>query len=122
MAYDEGLAARVRELVPPGTPEMRMFGGLAFRVNTHMAVGLSGDALMLRVDDPEAATARGAEEMRMGERVMKGFMRVPAAAVATDDALAGWVLPAVAEAQAKPPKPPKAPRTPKSAKAPDKNR
>lgn len=108
MAYDEELAARVREIVPPGTPEMKMFGGLAFMVNTHMAVGLSGDGLMLRVEDPDAAEARGAEQMRMGERVMKGFMRVPGAAVATDDALESWVAPAVAEAQAKAPKPPKA--------------
>ena len=107
MAYDEQLAARVRELVPAGTTEMKMFGGLAFMVNTHMAVGLSGDGLMLRVDDVDAAAARGAEEMRMGERVMKGFMRVPGSAVATDAALAAWVEPAVAEAQARPPKPAK---------------
>lgn len=107
MAYDEGLAARVRDLVPAGTPEMKMFGGLAFMVNTHMAVGLSGDGLMLRVDDPDAAKARGAEQMMMGERVMKGFMRVPGPAVATTQALASWVEPAVAEAQAKPPKPAK---------------
>jgi len=110
MAYDEELAARVRELVPPGTPEMKMFGGLAFMVNTHMAVGLSGDGLMIRVDDPDDATARGAEQMMMGERVMTGFMRVPGHAVATDETLAAWVGPAVAEAQAKPPKPPKPPK------------
>ncbi|SFB74279.1 TfoX N-terminal domain-containing protein [Nocardioides terrae] len=121
MAYDEQLAARVRELVPPGTAETRMFGGLAFMVNTHMALSLSGDGLLVRVDDPEAAAARGAEEMRMGERVMTGFMRVPAAALATDDALAGWVGPAVAEAQATPPKVRKTPKTPRRPKGSDKN-
>jgi TfoX/Sxy family transcriptional regulator of competence genes len=113
MAYDENLAARVRELMPPGTPEMKMFGGLAFMVNTHMAVGLTGDDLMLRVDDVEAAEARGAEQMRMGERVMTGFMRVPGSALATEAALEEWVAPAVAEARAKPPKPPKAPKKPR---------
>jgi TfoX/Sxy family transcriptional regulator of competence genes len=114
MAYDERLADRVRGLVPPGTPEMRMFGGLAFMVNTHMAVGLSGDDLMLRVDDPDAAQARGAVPMTMGERVMTGFMRVPGAVVATDAELATWVEPAVAAAQAKPPKAPKPPKSPKA--------
>jgi hypothetical protein len=113
MAYDEELADRVRDLVPPGTPEVKMFGGLAFMVNTHMAVGLSRDGLLIRVDDPDAALARGAEQMMMGERTMTGFMRVPGSAVATDEALEGWVAPAVAEAQAKPPKPPKAPKTPR---------
>ena len=118
MAYDEDLAARVRELVPPGTPEMKMFGGLAFMVNTHMAVSVSGDGLLMRVEDPDAATARGAEQMVMGERVMTGFVRVPGPAVATDAALEEWVAPAVAEAQAKAPKPPKTPKAPKAPKAP----
>ncbi|MDH2415192.1 TfoX/Sxy family protein [Nocardioides sp. CER19] len=104
MAYDEELAARVRDLVPPGTPEMKMFGGLAFMVNTHMATSVSGDGLLLPVSDVEDALARGAEQMRMGERMMKGFVRVPGPLVASDEALAAWVEPAVAEAQAKPPK------------------
>jgi TfoX/Sxy family transcriptional regulator of competence genes len=113
MAYDEELAARVRELVPPGTREMKMFGGLAFMVNTHMAVGLTGDDLLIRVDDPDAALARGAEQMMMGERAMTGFMRVPGPVVGTEAALEEWVAPAVAEAQAKDPKPPKPPKPPK---------
>jgi hypothetical protein len=107
MAYDEELAARVRELVPAGTPEMKMFGGLAFMVNTHMAASVSGDGLLMPAADVEDALVRGAEQMRMGERVMKGFVRVPGALVSTDADLASWIEPAVAEAQAKPPKPPK---------------
>jgi hypothetical protein len=105
MAYDEELAARVRDLMPPGTPELKMFGGLAFMVNTHMATGVSGDGLLAPVADVEAALARGAEQMRMGERVMKGFVRVPGELVRSDADLASWVEPCVAEAQAKPPKP-----------------
>jgi len=38
MAYDEALAARVRELLAPmrGVDEKRMFGGLAFLINSNM--------------------------------------------------------------------------------------
>lgn len=107
MAYDEELASRVRDLVPAGTPEMRMFGGLAFMVNTHMATSVSGDGLLTPVADIDDALARGAEQMRMGERVMKGFVRVPGTLLTTDEDLASWVEPAVAEALAKTPKPPK---------------
>jgi hypothetical protein len=104
MAYDEGLAARVRELVPAGTRELTMFGGLAFMVNTHLAVSVSGDGLLLPAADVEAALDRGAERMRMGERVMKGFVRVPPSLLGADEELAAWVAPAVDEALAKPPK------------------
>lgn len=109
MAYSEALAERVRGVIGADHGEIKMFGGLAFMVNTHMAVGLTGDDLMFRVerDEYDATLARGAEEMRMGERVMAGMVRVRGDLVATDDALRGWVGPAVASALARPPKPPK---------------
>ena len=53
MSYDEALADRVRvELADqPGLDERRMFGGLAFLINRHMALcAIGGGALMLRVD------------------------------------------------------------------------
>jgi hypothetical protein len=45
VAYDEDLAARARELLAELTDvdERKMFGDLAFMVNTHMAGGLEGD-------------------------------------------------------------------------------
>ena len=51
MAYDEVLAERVRELLAERTDvsERRMFGGLAFMVGGHMACGIAGDDLMVRV-------------------------------------------------------------------------
>ena len=43
MAYDEGLAHRVREqLAEEGKSEKAMFGGLAVLLRGNMAVGLSG--------------------------------------------------------------------------------
>ena len=43
MAYDTELVERIRELLAPerGVDEKRMFGGLAFLINGHMAVAAS---------------------------------------------------------------------------------
>jgi len=61
MAYDEGLATRIREVLGerPGLAEKQMFGGLAFLVHGNMACGVRGDDLIVRVaaDTAEAALA-----------------------------------------------------------------
>jgi TfoX/Sxy family transcriptional regulator of competence genes len=61
MAYDEGLATRVREVLGdrPGLAEKQMFGGLAFLVHGNMACGVRGEDLIVRVaaDTAEAALA-----------------------------------------------------------------
>ena len=51
MAYDEALAERVRVLLAPRTDvsERKMFGGLAFMVGDHMACGVLGHDLIVRV-------------------------------------------------------------------------
>ena len=51
MAFDEGLAERIRELLGgrSDVSEKRMFGGIAFLVNGNMSVGVTKDALMVRV-------------------------------------------------------------------------
>ncbi len=115
MAYDEGLAARVRDslgrLVGEAR-EIRMFGGLCWTVNTHMTVGVFADDLMISVgsDGVDEAIAAGARQSMMGERTMTGIVNVAAADLPTAEALDAWVGPAVARAQAKPPKPPKPPK------------
>lgn len=120
MAYDEGLAARARDAVGERAPfvERRMFGGVAFMVNTRMAVGVAGEELLVHVgtEGHESALADGAHEMRMGERTMRGTVAVGPDVTSDDGALHAWVDRGVdlALAQApKPPKPPKVPRTPK---------
>jgi len=44
MAYDEHLAARIRDLIGPDPEltEKKMFGGLAFLIRGHMAISASG--------------------------------------------------------------------------------
>ncbi len=56
MAYDEKLADRVRDVLTTedGVTERKMFGGLAFMVRGHMACGIVGEELMLRLG-PEVA-------------------------------------------------------------------
>lgn len=111
MAYDEGLADRIRAAVdaaagPEGYREIKMFGGLCWTVNTHMAVGTGNDDLMVHVgkDGVGEALDNGARPATMGERTMGGVVLVAAADLPDADTLDAWVGPAVERARAKPPK------------------
>ncbi|MBC2904806.1 TfoX/Sxy family protein [Streptomyces cupreus] len=109
MAYDEGLAERIRERlgVDPGFTEKRMFGGIAFLYQGNMAVGVTGDDLMVRVgpDATDAALARpGARIFDMTGRPMRGWVVVEGTAVAEDDALGAWIDEGHAFAATLPPK------------------
>ena len=98
MAYDEDLADRVREIVAtePALDEKRMFGSLAFLLDGHLAVAVSGrGGLMVRVDPgrtDELVTAEGVARMVMRGREMDGWLRVAPEVVDDDDtALRRWV-------------------------------
>src|SRR5262245_1909898 len=110
MAYDRELAERIRHALEgvPDLSEKAMFGGLAFLVGGNMAVSASGKGgLMVRVDPAESdalVELSGVELVEMGGRSMKGWLRVDAAQVKTDDALAQWVNRGVAYAGSLPPK------------------
>lgn len=96
MAYDEGLAARVRESLEErrGISEKKMFGGLAFLLDGKMCVGVVRDDLMVRVGpDAYAAALRKshAREMDFTGRAMKGFVFVGAAGVESDAQLGRWI-------------------------------
>jgi hypothetical protein len=93
MAYDEDLADRVRDAVPPGAVEKPMFGGLGFMVGGHLTVALGMGDLMVRVGSdavPAALERPGAGPCAMGERTMKDWVLVDSDSL-TDDALADWV-------------------------------
>lgn len=97
MAYDEKLAARIRELVAgeKGLTEQKMFGGIAFLIDGNMAIAASGHGgILVRVDpDVSDALVAGtpAELMVMRGRPMKGWLRVGADGVTTKRRLATWV-------------------------------
>ena len=110
VAYDEDLANRVRELIAaePGLTEKRMFGGLAFLIDGHMSVSVSGHGgLLLRVDPHETdallRTAH-AEPFEMRGRTMQGWLRVTPEGVKSKRQLERWVTRGVAYARSLPPK------------------
>jgi TfoX/Sxy family transcriptional regulator of competence genes len=110
MAYDEDLANRVRELVATetGVTEKRMFGGLAFLVDGHMAVSVSGrGGLMLRCDPSETEELRAkphAGPFEMRGRVMDGWLRVEPEGLRSKRQLERWVARGVAYTRSLPPK------------------
>jgi hypothetical protein len=109
MAYDAGLATRVRETVAgePGLVEKKMFGGLAFMIDGNLAVGIVGDDLMARVGPNayEAALTRPhARPFDMTGRPMTGWVLVDAAGLEDDRAYEEWVRDGVAFARSLPAK------------------
>jgi TfoX/Sxy family transcriptional regulator of competence genes len=109
VAYDEGLATRVRDLIGdrPGVAERKMFGGLAFLLNGNMACGVHGHELIVRLaaDATDAALSEpGTRLFDITGRPMKGWLLVDADAHAEDDDLRRWVDRGVAYAGTLPPK------------------
>ena len=96
MAYDEGLAQRVREALSDQSAviEKKMFGGLAFMVDGHMCCGVTRETLMVRVgpDAYEAALARPhARPMDFTGRPLKGMVYVDREGHEEDEDLQSWV-------------------------------
>lgn len=115
MAYDEGLAERLREVVDGDVriSERKMFGGLAFLCDGNMAFGIIGDELMVRVG-PDAWEQMAAEpharEMDFTGKPMRGMVYVAVEGFAEDEGLRTWAGRGLGFAGSLPPKPPKAPK------------
>ena len=96
MAYDTGLAQRVREILEeePGVAEKKMFGGLCFLLSGNMVCGIIKDDLIVRV-----GTDRYEELLQMPQtkkfditgRPMKGWVMVLSAGLDSDEELNDWV-------------------------------
>ena len=96
MAYDEGLAERIRGLLEDRgkVTERRMFGGLAFLLRGHMTVAIAKDELMVRVGPESYAHAlseRHARAMDLTGRPMKGLVIVSPEGIEADSDLERWV-------------------------------
>lgn len=110
MAFDEDLADRVRGVLTDerGLTEKRMFGGLAFLVNGHMAVSASRQGgLLVRVEPAQTdrlASRAHVRPFEMRGRPMDGWLRVEVEAVRTKRQLEAWVARGVAYARSLPPK------------------
>jgi hypothetical protein len=110
VAYDEVLADRVRDLLlgESDLTERKMFGGLAFLVNGHMSVSVSGQGgLLLRCDPDETDRLLNkpfASVFEMRGRMMDGWLRVDATGLKTRAQLARWTAIGVDYARSLPPK------------------
>jgi TfoX/Sxy family transcriptional regulator of competence genes len=96
MAFDEGLAERIRGLLGARSDvaDKQMFGGIAFLIAGNMACGVSGDDLIVRVDREESEALLGepgARRFDMTGRPMKGWLLVAPEATADDGDLERWV-------------------------------
>jgi TfoX/Sxy family transcriptional regulator of competence genes len=96
MAYDEGLAERLREAFHPlrGITERKMFGGIAFMSRGHMFVGIVGDTLMARVGPEQYEDALARPHVRTMDftgKPMKGLVFVDPPGFEDDAELADWI-------------------------------
>jgi hypothetical protein len=96
MAYDEGLAQRIRETIEGrrDVAEKPMFGGLAFMIRGHMTFGIIGDELMVRVG-PDAYGAcvklPHARPMTFTGKALKSMVYVAPEGFADDGELERWL-------------------------------
>ena len=109
MAYDEGLAQRIRDLLDDrdDVSERKMFGGLCFMVGGNMSCGVVGDELMLRVGKDgyeEFLTLPHVREMDFTGKPMRGMLYVGTKGIDDDGDLSDWVGRGVAFASSLPAK------------------
>jgi TfoX/Sxy family transcriptional regulator of competence genes len=109
VAYEEGLATRLRQLVGDerGLVEKKMFGGVAMLLDGNMAVGVHGDSLIVRTDparQEQLLAAPGARVFDLTGRPLKGWLLVDADGCADDDDLQRWVARGIGYARSLPPK------------------
>lgn len=96
MAYDESLAARIRDILIQHSDvlEKKMMGGLCFMVNDKMCVGVIKNDLMARISPDDYAVAlqrKGCREMDFTGRPMKGFIFVSPEGTEYDADLEYWI-------------------------------
>jgi len=96
MAYDEGPAERLRDLLKQhnNVSEKKMFGGLAFMLDGHMFVGILGDRLMARVGPAgyeDSLRQPNVSEMDFTGKPMKGYVYIAPEGFESDQDLKSWV-------------------------------
>ncbi|MBT3368644.1 MAG: TfoX/Sxy family protein [Nitrospina sp.] len=109
MAYDEGLAQRVTELLEEkaGFNEKKMFGGICYLLNGNMACGVLNDDIIVRVGPEQyegSLKLPHTREFDFTGRPMKGWVMVSQEGQESDEDLAVWVRKGVNFALSLPPK------------------
>ena len=108
MAYDEGLAQRVREsLIPRDLEEKKMFGGIGFLTGGNMVCGVLNDSLIVRVGPEhyqETLARPHTREFDFTGRAMTGWVMVDPMGYEDDERLDSWVMLGLTFASSLPPK------------------
>lgn len=96
MRYNVQLANRVRNYFAtlPLVEEKEMFNGLVFMVNDKMCVGVGKDYLMARLHPEEidkVLQLDGCQQMKMKERVMKGYVFIDENVISQNKDLHFWL-------------------------------
>jgi hypothetical protein len=109
MAYDEGLAERLRESLSdhPEMSEKKMFGGLSFLLNGNLCVGVIGDEMIARVGPDAYPAALAQSHTRAFDftgRPMTGWVVVSPDGLDSDESLQEWVDRALNFVMSLPPK------------------
>jgi TfoX/Sxy family transcriptional regulator of competence genes len=96
LAYEANAVDRVRRVLARrrGIAERKMMGALCFMANGKMCCGITGSALMVRVDADAGERLVGKPHIRPLEfagRRARGFVLIDPPAYRSDTALANWV-------------------------------
>ena len=96
MAYDEGLAQRVRVLLEGKSDldEKKMFGGVCFLLHGNMACGILNESLIVRVGPEKYENALKLPHTRKFDitgKPMKGWVMVSPEGHTNDERLSYWI-------------------------------
>ena len=96
MAFDETLAARIRQNLArhKNVENKKMFGGIGFLLNGNMLVGVWKDSLVARVGSDEyehAVLEPHVKEFDITGKSMKGWVLVEPQGVVDDEQLNEWI-------------------------------
>lgn len=109
MAYDEGLAQRIRERLEDRADvvEKRMFGGVCWLLRGNMACGVIDERMIVRVgldEHPRSSALPHTRPFDFTGRPMKGWLMVEPEGYAADADLEAWIAKGTAFASSLPAK------------------
>lgn len=96
MANDDAVVERVRSVLKrrKGISERKMFGGIAFMLNSNMVCGVNKKDLVLRLGKERAAqalTEPNTRAMDFTGKVLKSMVYISPAGYQSDDQLKSWI-------------------------------